>query len=345
MTGILSALVFLLFAVEASMARDVVMLADGTRRAGGIAGFDGNIVRLRVALPGALVASAGGSATATVSIPLGDIESIEFWESPERSALLREAGVSQLLDVELEWIRMRPWLGVPRSAAAAIGCTFGELLLARGSAEDVATAFELFRGIEGGAWKEADRMRAKQGRLRAMVASGSASEAVAEAEKIAEEFEDPVILIEAHHIMARAMADELEAFLKENPRWNEDTRVIDDGGTRVIDQRHKLHRRALELFLYPALFYGADSAKAARGLWGAVGIHRLGGDEVKAMETARDIVQLYPATPEAKHAAEFLSSLPPELCERDAAKEALEEMASAASAAVSQPKATQPDKP
>lgn len=338
-------LVFLLFCLAVAMAKDVVILSDGTRRVGEIAGFDGTIVRLRVPLPGAAASTAGGTATATVSIPLGDIDAIEFWGSPERSALLRGAEVGQVLDVEIEWMRMRPWLGVPNSDAGAMGCTFGELLLTRGSAEDVAKALEVFRQIEGGAWSEADKMRAKQGRLRAMVASGNAMEAVAEAKKIAEEFDDPVILIEANHIMARATADELEAFLKENPRWNEDTREIDDAGTRVIDQRHKLHRRALELFLYPALFYGADDAKAARGLWGAVGIHRLGGDDAKAMETARDIVQLYPFTPEAKNAAEFLSSLPPELLERDAAKEAAEEMASTASADGPQAKSTQPDKP
>ena len=341
----LFAMLFLLFCLAVAMAKDVVILSDGTRRVGEIAGFDGTIVRLRVPLPGAAAATAGGTATATVSIPLGDIDVIEFWASPERSALLRGAEVGQVLDVEIEWMRMRPWLGVPNSDAGAMGCTFGELLLTRGAAEDVAKAREVFQQIEHGAWSDTDRLRAKQGRLRAMVASGNASEAVAEAKKIAEEFDDPVILIEANHIMATATADELEAFLKENPRWNEDTREIDGTGTRVIDQRHKLHRRALELFLYPALFYGADNAKAARGLWGAVGIHRLGGEDAKAMEVARDIEELYPSTPEAKHAAEFLASLPSELLERDAAKEAVEEMANPASADAPQAKSTQSDKP
>ncbi len=337
----LFALVFLLFCLAVAMAKDVVILSDGTHRVGEISGFDGTTIRLRVPLPGAAASTAGGTATATVSIPLRDIEAIEFMGSAERNALLRGAGVGQLLDVELEWMRMRPWLRVPRSSAGAMGCTFGELLLSRGAADDVEKALEIFREIEGGAWSDAERLRAKQGRLRAMVASGNAFEAVTEAKKIAEEFDDPLILIEANHIMATATADELEAFLKENPRWNEDTREIDAAGTRVIDLRHKLHRRALELFLYPALFYGADGAKAARGLWGAVGILRLGGDDAKAMEVARDIEQLYPTTPEAKHAAEFLASLPPELLERDAAKEAIEEMANPASTANSHPTSTQ----
>lgn len=309
-----------------SFSRDVLILKDGNRRSGEIAGFDGNTVRLRVLMPGAGSGSIPVGATATVAVPRADIEAIEFSENPVRNSLLRDAGVQQILDVELEWMRMRQWLAVPRSLAGAMGCRFGELLLAKGSPEDVAKALEVFQEIETGAWHAPDRMRAKQGRLRTMVAKGNAAEAVVEAEKIAAEFDDPLILIEAYHIMAQAKSDELAAFLKENPRWSEDTRVIDESGTRVIDQRHKLHKRALELLLYPALFYGSDNSKAARGLWGVVGIHRNGSDDAKAMEVARDIVTFYPGTPEARQASEFLSSLPPELLERDAAKEAAEEM-------------------
>lgn len=337
--------VFVMLAAGVAPARDVVILTNGGSRAGDIAGFDGNTLRLRVPLPNAGTGAIPAGAAATVSIPRADIEAIEFRDDPERGKLLRDGGVGRLLDVELEWMRLRQWLAVPRSAAGAVGCKFGELLLVKGSPESVAKALEVFCEIEGGAWSEADRMRAKQGRLRAMVASGNAAEAVGEARRIAEEFDDPVILIEANHIMAQATAGELEAFLKENPRWSEDTREIDDAGTRVIDQRHKLHKRALELFLYPALFYGSDNAKAARGLWGVVGIHRLGGDDVKAMEVARDIVALYPATPEAKQAGAYLETLPPELLARDAAREAVEEMANATGAASPDSQSNQPENP
>jgi len=334
-----------LMLAAAASARDVVILANGESRAGEIAGFDGTTLRLRVPLPNSGVGAIPAGATATVSIPRADIEAIEFRDDPARNKLLREAGVEQMLEVELEWMRQRQWVAMPRSPAGAAGCKFGELLLVKGAPENVAKALEVFREVEGGAWSGADRMRAKQGRLRAMVASGNAAEAVGEARKIAEEFDDPVILIEANHIMAQATAGELEVFLKENPRWSEDTREIDDAGTRVIDQRHKLHKRALELFLYPALFYGSDNAKAARGLWGAVGIHRLGGDDAKAMEVARDIVALYPAAPEAKLAGAYLETLPPELLARDAAREAVEEMANAAGGSSPASKSNQPENP
>lgn len=316
-----------------AFSRDVVILKNGSSRAGDITGFDGSTLRLRIPLPSAASMGIPVAASAAVSIPRGDIEAIEFRDDPGRGRLLREGGVERLLDVELEWMRSRQWLAVPRSRTGAFGCRFGELLLVKGSEEDIAKALKVFREIEGGAWSDADRMRAKQGRLRAMVASGNAAEAVGEAARIAQEFDDPVILIEANHIMAQATAGELKEFLKENPRWSEDTREIDDAGTRVIDQRHKLHKRALELFLYPALFYGSDNAKAARGLWGAIGIHRLGGDDAAAMEVARDIVALYPATPEANMAVDYLASLPPALLERDAAREVLEGMANVAGAA------------
>jgi hypothetical protein len=314
-------ILFLLVGRGFVSARDVLILLDGTRRAGDIAEFDGNFIRLRVALP-----DAAGGANALVSIPRSDVEAIEFRENPIRSGLLKDSGVERLLDVELEWMRLRQWLAVPRSPAASVGCKFGELLLRNGSRDDMTKALGLFSEIESTAWSEADRMRAKQWRLRTMVASGNALEAVGEAKKIAEEFDDPLILIEANHIMAQATAQEMGDFLKENPRWSEDTREIDEVGTRVVDQFHILRRRALGLFLYPALFYGSDNEKAARGLWGAVGIHRLGGDDAKALEVARDIVAFYPATTEAHKAVDYLTSLTPEMLNRDAAKEAREEM-------------------
>jgi hypothetical protein len=137
-----------------------------------------------------------------------------------------------------------------------------------------------------------------------MTATGQASKAIDEAKALAAETEDPDILIEANYLMAQAANKDLREFLKENPRWEIDP--------NVIDGRHRLHNKVLELYLYPSLFFGSNSVKAARGLWGAFGVYQLCGEHQLAIETARDIVAFYPVTPEAALAKAHLDSLTPE---------------------------------
>lgn len=151
-----------------------------------------------------------------------------------------------------------------------------------------------------------------------MTATGKAAKAIEEAKALAAETEDPEILIEANHLMAQAAEKSLRVFLKENPRWEIDP--------TVIEERHQLHRRALELYLYPSLFFGTNNEKAARGLWGAVGIYRASDEEQLAIETSRDILAFYPATPEAEQARTYLASLKPEQLALDWETEAKKEL-------------------
>ena len=181
-----------------------------------------------------------------------------------------------------------------------------------------ASALELFTLIEQKSWSDDDKARAKQGRLRSMVATGRATEAIDQAKQLAAESEDPEILIEANYIMAQSADKDLKTFLEENPRWEQDS--------TVIDRRHELYNRVLELYLYPALFYGSDNERAARGLWGAVGVYRASNQLPLAIETSRDIAVLYPATTEAKLAQDFLATLKPEELATDFETEARKEM-------------------
>jgi len=59
-------------------------------------------------------------------------------------------------------------------------------------------------------------MTAKQGRLRAMVASGKAKDAVGEAEQLAASTEDPTVLIEAKYLLAETSAASLKKLLEDN---------------------------------------------------------------------------------------------------------------------------------
>jgi hypothetical protein len=320
----------LLAAAALATAQDVIILQSGERRSGEIISADDTTIRLRVPLGGD--AAVPGAAAATVGIPRANIESIEFKADPERDDRLRNATPATLFQVEIEWKRAEPWISVPRSPAGAIGSRLADLLLQTKDPAKAAAAYDLFTLIEEKSWSDQDKARAKQGRLRAMVATGRALEAIEQARQLAEETEDPEILIEANYIMAQAGEKDLRAFLEENPRWDMDP--------NVIDRRHELYNKALELYLYPALFHGSDSPRAARGLWGATSIHRLSARNAEeagnaplakaqnslAIETARDIAALHPDTPEARQAGEFLDSLTPELLASDLEAEARKEL-------------------
>ena len=191
-------------------------------------------------------------------------------------------------------------------------------MLATKERKNADRALELFTLVEEKAWQDSDKARAREGRLRAMTATGKAAKAIEEAKALAAETEDPEILIEANYLLAQAAEKELKDFLKENPRWDIDT--------SVIDQRHRLYNRVLELYLYPSLFFGTNNEKAARGLWGAIGIYRTSGEERLAIETSRDIHTFYPKTQEAEQARDYLASLKPEQLRADSEAEARKEM-------------------
>ncbi len=295
-----AAITFLFATALAAMAQDVLLLKNGDRRAGEIISADATTVRLRVSLGGPALPGAG-AAMATVGIPRADIDAIEFKADPNREERLRSATPDRIPEVEADWKRLQPWIDFPRSQAGAIGCKLGELMLLTKDPAKSASALELFTLIEKQSWSDQDKARAKQGRLRAMVATGRAAEAIEQAKQLAAESEDPEILIEANYIMAQSADKDLKTFLEENPRWEQDS--------TVIDRRHELYNRVLELYLYPALFYGSDNERAARGLWGAVGVYRASNQLPLAIETSRDIAVLYPATTEAKLAQDFLATL------------------------------------
>ena len=296
-------LLILLAATSICHAQDVLEMKTGNRRVGKIISADEKFIRLQLDIP----AQPGSTpqAVPSIALPRSDVQSINFAIDTTRDATMRSAAIPDIPALEQYWEKLRPWLDFPRSPSASVACALGNALLATKERKNADRALELFTLIEEKAWQASDKSRAREGRLRAMTATGKAAKAIEEAKTLAAETEDPEILIEANYLMAQAAEKSLRAFLKENPRWKIDP--------AVIDERHQLHRRALELYLYPSLFFGTNNEKAARGLWGAVGIYRTSGEEQLAVETSRDILAFYPATPEAEQAKTYLASLSPEI--------------------------------
>jgi len=310
----------LTFVVSASVlsAQDVLTLRSGEKRTGKIAGLDAAMLKFQVPLP---VAPGATPVFASVAIPRADIVSIDFAPDPAVEQLLSRRPVAGVGELQAAWAIASPWLGIPKSSAAQVGSALGKALLATGVSADAAKALEIFQQVESGAWSPEDKMTAKEGRLRALVATGRAGEAVREAEQIASATEDPAVLIEAKFILAEAAGTSLKKLLEDNPRWEEDL--------NVIPERNRLYHEAVDLFLYPSLFEGSQAEAAARGLWGAVGIYQLTGEAANALECARDITILYPGTKYAAPAKDFFNSLPATLTSVDPEKEAREENSAA----------------
>ena len=309
-------LILLAVTCIAAHAQDVLEMKTGSSRTGKIISFDERFIRLELDL-----AAESGAATqpvASIALPRGDVLSIDFALDPQRDAAIRSAAAQDIDALDGYWIEFKPWLEMPRSPSGSIACALGNALLATKERKNADRALELFTLVEEKAWQDSDKARAREGRLRAMTATGKAAKAIEEAKALAAETEDPEILIEANYLLAQAAEKELKDFLKENPRWDIDT--------SVIDQRHRLYNRVLELYLYPSLFFGTNNEKAARGLWGAIGIYRTSGEERLAIETSRDIHIFYPKTQEAEQARAYLASLKPEQLRADSEAEARKEM-------------------
>jgi hypothetical protein len=237
-----------------------------------------------------------GRPPASVTLSRRHIERIDL--ADEQAVLEKVSKADQIL-LEQLWDKQRPLLDLPRSYAGEVGLTLAERCMQQEKRDSARKALEIYRAIEEKDWEPSRRARARRGRLRAMVAVGAAAEAIEEATVLANESEDPEVLIEARYVLAQASAAKFRELLREHPRWMEDE--------RVRPERNRLYHETLDLFLYAYLFHGTHAGQAARGLWGALEIYQLCGEEEAARRIAADLVFFYPETHEGKRAQELLS--------------------------------------
>ncbi len=283
---------------------DVIFLLNGQQRTGIIIGADADFFRIRVRLR-------PDQPAATIGIPVADVERLEFAEDEERLRFIRSLldtpdapATADINQAAGYWGESQRFLPYRRSRAASMGIHYAELLRRSENLGHRERALEIFTKVESDAWSPEDRAAAKQGRLRAMISTGRAEAAVREAKELAAASEDPAVLIEAKYILATAADSDLRKLEEENPRWSEDI--------FVRPERERLYNEALDLYLYPFLFYGSEIEPSSRGLWGAVKIYNFGGNKTSAIDAAKDIISIYPKTSYAKEAATFLAANPEE---------------------------------
>lgn len=282
-------------------ALDTIVLTTGERKPARITGVDASGFSV-------LVPVVPGQPPASVKMARAGIAHIEFAADEAREATIARGTAAQVAALWQQW---EPFLAIPRSPAARIGVRHGTLLV---EAKDAKAARELFTRLEREAWSEEDRIAAKGGRLRAMVALGETEAALAEARELAKSATTPEVLIEAKYILASAADEALRKLVEENPRWEEDE--------RVRPERHRLYHEAVDLYLYPYLAFGSRAEVVVRGLWRLIELYRFVGENQLALETARDVVSLYAETPVAKTAADWIASLPAEAKAEDYEAEA-----------------------
>lgn len=289
---------FLLFAfVPVALAElDVVHLKTGESAACEVTAVTDNIVTFSLPTGGG---PAGGSARRT--LPMERVLHIEWgFESGEEEVFTNRAKLGEEI-LEKWWNDTFGNIGRPRSRTAAYGVALGNALLRSDSEGKHRRALSLFDLIVERAWSEEDISAAKQGRLRALMATGDLATAVEEAGALAATTEDPELLIEVKFLLAEADYERLRQLEQDNPRWPEDD--------EVRPERNRLYHRVLDQYLWPHLFHATHDEKAARGLVSAADVYRFSGDLERAEASYRDALALYPGTESAMKAETGLAEL------------------------------------
>lgn len=280
--------------LASAKAQDFVHLKTGESTACEIEAVTDNVIIL--ILPGA-----GGAGSAKRTLPMDRVAFIEFeFESGEEAVFKQLDQISAEI-LETWWKFHLAHLHRPRSRAAAYGIALGNALLRETPDSGGTKALSLFDRIIEKAWSEEDQSAARQGRLRALIATGDLEAAIGEAELLASRTEDPDLLLEVKYLLADADFQQLKDLEEEHPKWYEDD--------EVRPERNEIFHRIIDQYLWPHLFHATRTDAAARGLLGAGKVYSFAGEFDLARAAYVDLGKLYPESSSYDEAAERLSKL------------------------------------
>ncbi|MCB1211962.1 MAG: hypothetical protein KDK97_21755 [Verrucomicrobiales bacterium] len=277
-------------------AEDVVHLNDGKILRGKILRLATPLVTMEMQLPGGV-----GSAKRDFDPSL--IKFIDFEPFPGEAEALAQTetadGQKRLWEIWQEKSINLKWA---QNNSGLLGLTLAQRLLKQSDPFLLERALRIFIQIENDDWDEERQAEAKKGRLRALIALQRVDEAITEARALANDSEDPSLLLEARQVLAMADFERLKAFEKEHPRWMDD----DD----LTDERTRLYHDVLDQFLHAPLFNGSVDDKAAEALWSVVQLHLFAKEPTLAAQHARDLLELYPNSPFAEKAKPLAAPAP-----------------------------------
>lgn len=279
--------------VAPAQSQDVIHLKTGESSICEIEAVTDNIVVFLMSGPG------GGSAKRT--IPMERVDYLEFgFETGEKAVFDDLENISAEI-LESWWEFHFSNLHRPRSRTASYGIAFGNALVKEAPATGTARALSVFDRIIERAWSDEDKSLARQGRLRALIASGELETAVGEAQVLQSETEDPDLLIEVKFLLAEADFEQLKALELEHPKWIEDD--------EVRPGRNELYHRIVDQYLWPHLFHATREEAAARGLFRAASVYEFAAEIELARAAYEDLGSLYPDTQSSTPAKERLDLL------------------------------------
>ncbi len=267
----------------AAPALDILVLKDGRRIRGKHLYVADDETKIRVIIQGK-----SGRGEATQDIPATAIDFIDFDPLENELEIMAAPATARITDLRKLWLASQRYLPFPRSRAAAVALTYAQRLL-NDPAADKSLLLPVLTRVEERAWHPEDQAAARVMRLRTWLATDRKKEAIAEAKKLAEQTQDPALLIEAHHIVATVEFEQLKALQKKHPKWEEDD--------EIRPQRQRLYHATIDRFLYPYLFHGSRENVATRGLKSAAEVYTFAGLKDRATECIEDIKNLYPETP------------------------------------------------
>lgn len=262
---------------------DVVFPQSGAPVAGRILYFDEEDARLRMRV---VLHGPRGTGTALRDVPLDRVRAIDFAPVAGEVEALADLAGAPLESLRDLWHELRRHVARPRSNAGTVGLAYARLLLEDSPPHRVDDALAVFEVLAEEAWRPRTRAEARAGALRAKLRLGRHEEAEAEAERLADETDDPSLLIEARHVLGLAGLRRLEALVAEHPRWREDD--------EVRPQCLRLYHDTIDRFLFAPLFHGSRVDEAARGLWHARETCLLLDRTEEAAALAADLAALYP---------------------------------------------------
>ncbi|MDB6069354.1 MAG: hypothetical protein JWL81_525 [Verrucomicrobiales bacterium] len=237
-------------------------------------------------------------------IPLPDVDHVDLAPLPgETEALalaIRDGRADPLITF---WVKRLPWLGRPRTNGGEIGLTYAELLSRVPTPDRLDRALKIYQQIETADWSPERRGRAQAGRLRLLLRQGDIATVRPQAEALLTQNGDPRVLIELHHVMAEAAAAALTQLEKDHPRWPDED--------ELVPQHAQLLNDAIDGYLFPHLFHGAEEDLAARGLWAAAQLSAAQKLPDQARGWAVDLTELYPSQPQTAAARAWLEKQPP----------------------------------
>lgn len=274
---------------------DVVHLENGSVLTGRVLRLATPGISMQVQLPGV-------TGTAMRDIALDQVKFIDFAPLPgELEALAApQTAASQARLLEL-WRDKSVNLRWKAGNAGQIGLVYAGELMKQTDPALLDRALHIYELVEREDWDLTRRDEAKKGRLRALIALKRIDAAIQEAQQLAQKSEDPSLLLEARQVLAMAEFEKLKAYEGDHPRWMEDE--------DLTAERTRLYHSTLDQFLFAPLNHGSVEDKAAEALWSVVQVHQFAKEPMRALERARDLVELYPSAPQAAHARTMLDAV------------------------------------